>query len=123
MIPQKEMKKFYFLPISIIGVVLLFGYMQRSRVRPEAKLVSAPGGITVETASSANLKESPEAWENGARTDGGEGTFEWWYLDAQMDDGSVAVVAFSTKPINRVGGSLAPPGHYRHYSSGRIHDS
>ena len=37
-------------------------------------------------------------WEDGLRTDPAEGTFEWWYLDAHLDDGSTVTVEFHTKP-------------------------
>ena len=33
------------------------------------------------------------------RTDGGKGTYEWWYFDAYLNDGSKLVITFSTKPI------------------------
>lgn len=39
-----------------------------------------------------------EEWEDGLRTDPADGTFEWWYLDAHMDDGSTVTVEFHTKP-------------------------
>jgi hypothetical protein len=28
------------------------------------------------------LEPTPQPWEDGLRTDGGAGTFEWWYFDA-----------------------------------------
>ena len=37
--------------------------------------------------------------EDGLRTDPGKGYFEWWYFDAQMDDGSTVVIAYLTKPL------------------------
>jgi hypothetical protein len=45
------------------------------------------------------LRESPEIWEDGLRTEPGAGNFEWWYFDSQFDDGSTAVVVFFTKAI------------------------
>jgi hypothetical protein len=39
-------------------------------------------------------------WEDGFRTDpGGPGTFEWWYFDAVLDDGSTLVINFMVKDI------------------------
>ena len=31
-------------------------------------------------------------WEDGARTDGGRGSFEWWYFDAHLAGVSEVVV-------------------------------
>ncbi|WP_322027946.1 hypothetical protein [Burkholderia sp. BCC1977] len=49
-----------------------------------------------------------ELYEDGARTDGSPGGFEWWYFDAHLDDGATLVVVFMTKPLTEVGGGLAP---------------
>ncbi len=46
-----------------------------------------------------NLTEGAiELWENGLRTDAGEGSFEWWYFDCHLDDGSKFTIEFHTKP-------------------------
>jgi hypothetical protein len=37
------------------------------------------------------------AWEDGQRTDTAPGSYEWWYFDAHLDDGSALVIAFYTK--------------------------
>lgn len=43
------------------------------------------------------------------RTDGGKDSYEWWYFDAHLDDGSTLVVVFYTKSfMNAAHGSLAP---------------
>jgi hypothetical protein len=39
-----------------------------------------------------------EPWEDGLRTAAADGTFEWWYFDAHLDDGSTVTVEFHTKP-------------------------
>jgi len=49
-----------------------------------------------------------ELWEDGMRTDGGRGTYEWWYFDAYLNDGSKLVITFRTKPIIDVGKPLDP---------------
>jgi hypothetical protein len=49
-----------------------------------------------------------EAWEDGARTDGRAGTYEWWYFDAHLDDGAKLVVVFLTKAFTDIGKPLAP---------------
>lgn len=37
-------------------------------------------------------------WEDGMRTAAADGTFEWWYFDTHLDDGSTVTVEFHTKP-------------------------
>jgi len=45
-----------------------------------------------------------EPWEDGLRTNTGPGSYEWWYFDAHLEDGSTLVIIFYTKnPLN--------PGH------------
>src|ERR1700729_2400812 len=45
-----------------------------------------------------------EAWEDGMRTSGDRGSYEWWYFDAHLEDGSSMVITFYTKPM------LSPKG-------------
>ena len=47
-------------------------------------------------------------WEDGARTDGGRGSFEWWYFDAHLDDGASLVVIFMNKDFTQPHKPLAP---------------
>jgi predicted secreted hydrolase len=47
-------------------------------------------------------------WEDGARTDGRAGTYEWWYFDARLDDGAKLVVTFFTKNFTDIDRPLAP---------------
>jgi hypothetical protein len=47
-------------------------------------------------------------FEDGLRTDGGPGTYEWWYFDAHLDDGS-KLVKGSVRGIQRVGYPLGVP--------------
>jgi hypothetical protein len=41
--------------------------------------------------------ETVAAWEDGVRTDTKPGSYEWWYFDAHVDDGSTLVIIFYTK--------------------------
>ena len=41
-----------------------------------------------------------QAWEDGARTDDRPGTYEWWYFDAHLEDGSKLVVVFMDKDLS-----------------------
>jgi predicted secreted hydrolase len=47
-------------------------------------------------------------WEDGMRTSGARGTYEWWYFDFTLDDGSTMVVTFNTKDVTRPQTPLAP---------------
>jgi hypothetical protein len=52
---------------------------------------------------------SISAWEDGARTDGSAGTYEWWYFDAHLADGAKLVVSFMDKgDIANPKGPLSP---------------
>jgi predicted secreted hydrolase len=47
-------------------------------------------------------------WEDGARTDGRSGTYEWWYFDAHLDDGAKLVVIYLTKDLSAPQRPLTP---------------
>jgi CrtC N-terminal lipocalin domain len=53
-------------------------------------------------------RERVEPFEDGARTDGRPGTYEWWYFDAHLEDGAKLVVAFMDKDIASPQKPLAP---------------
>jgi predicted secreted hydrolase len=46
-----------------------------------------------------HLTEKVALHEDGQRLGTDPGTFEWWYFDAHLDDGSTAVIVYATKPI------------------------
>ena len=50
----------------------------------------------------------PEVWEDGLRTTGEKGTFEWWYFDAHLDDGSTIVILYHTKSMTKADKPLTP---------------
>jgi hypothetical protein len=43
------------------------------------------------------IPNKPAIWEDGMRSTGGEGTYEWWYFDADYTDGTNVAVSFYTK--------------------------
>jgi hypothetical protein len=49
-----------------------------------------------------------EPWEDGARTDNRRGTYEWWYFDSRLDDGSSLVVVFMNKDLAAPHDPLTP---------------
>jgi predicted secreted hydrolase len=66
-------------------------------------------GSTAEDYERIGIKRDEVArWEDGARTDGSAGTYEWWYFDAHLDDGAKLVVTFFTKAFTEIDKPLAP---------------
>ncbi len=49
-----------------------------------------------------------EKWEDGTRTDGAKGTYEWWYFDFKLNDGTTLVIDFLTKPITNINTQSQP---------------
>jgi hypothetical protein len=49
-----------------------------------------------------------QQWEDGRRTDASPGNFEWWYFDANLDDGAKLVVVFQTKELAEINKPLTP---------------
>ncbi|WP_327140017.1 hydroxyneurosporene dehydrogenase [Nocardia sp. NBC_01327] len=43
---------------------------------------------------------APAVAEDGMRTSGASGTWEWWYFDSHLADGSTVVIVFYTKDFN-----------------------
>jgi hypothetical protein len=54
------------------------------------------------------LSDAPAPFEEGMRTDGKPGTYEWWYFDAHLDDGTKMVVVFYTKASGDPSDPLTP---------------
>lgn len=51
---------------------------------------------------------SPEKWEDGMRSTGKKGTYEWWYFDGHLEDNSTVVIVFYTKPMIKINRNLEP---------------
>lgn len=54
------------------------------------------------------LSKQTEPWEDAIRTDGKEGSFEWWYFDAEYESGIKVVVIFYTKKLFDITGPANP---------------
>jgi hypothetical protein len=53
-------------------------------------------------------KRKVAQWEDGSRTDGDPGSYEWWYFDSHLDDGTKLVIVFYTKRMMKTNSPLAP---------------
>lgn len=49
-----------------------------------------------------------ELWEDGMRTDGSKGTYEWWYFDSSYPDGTKLIIFFYSKSPIEVDGPVKP---------------
>src|SRR5882724_9925916 len=80
-----------------------------SASKPES---SAPLAVIAgEDADYERLSLSREViapWEDGARTGNRRGTYEWWYFDSHLDDGSSLVVVFMNKDLAAPNDPLTP---------------
>ncbi len=47
-------------------------------------------------------------WEDGVRTEGKRGEFEWWYFDAKLDGGASLVLDYHTTPLAHLKNEYAP---------------
>lgn len=57
-------------------------------------------------------RDNTAIWEDGMRTDGREGSYEWWYTDAEFEDGTTVVIVFYTKNGFDVPGPARPTVHF-----------
>jgi len=67
--------------------------VQENTGKKTATLASLPGDFTLLHLDPDKI----EAWEDALRTNGKEGSYEWWYSDFLLNDGTVVVVVFYTK--------------------------
>jgi len=55
-----------------------------------------------------NVPGKISQWEDGYRTGGADKTFEWWYFDSHLNDGSSLVMIFYSKTVFDANGPLKP---------------
>lgn len=53
-------------------------------------------------------KDEIMQWEDGLRTNFKPGTYEWWYFDTHLNDGTIIVIVFYTKSAVNPKGPAAP---------------
>lgn len=70
------------------------------------------------------LKKEVALWEDGHRTNGKFGEYEWWYFDGKMDDGSSLVIVYYTQPVTAIAPSYSPSATFSLVKDGKhIQDS
>lgn len=66
------------------------------------------------TTPEQNLGKIIKPWEDSSRIEGKTGEFEWWYIDAVGEDGTIVVVYFYRVHVmggkHFIGMSITPPG-------------
>ncbi len=77
---------------------------QNSTATVPARLAGTPDDYT----RIGILPHEIKPWEDGMRTKGARGTYEWWYFDAHLDDGAKLVVVFSTREFSDLNQPLNP---------------
>ena len=89
-------RKYIFLiaVLAIIVAVLGYTFFRNGNKTPQASFLATEDKYYVELGIQ---KGQPAAWEDGMRTDGMEGSYEWWYTDAEFEDGTTIVTVFFTK--------------------------
>lgn len=66
-------------------------------------------GVSAEDFDREGMNQNQiEVWEDGLRTTMRPGNFEWWYFDAEMDEGTKVVVVFFTKSMFELNESANP---------------
>lgn len=73
--------------------------------REKMKVTLHPEGAALRRQGFA---EEPLPHEDGMRTSGAENTYEWWYADAALEDGSTVVVVFYTKLLPDFAKGMSP---------------
>ncbi len=53
-------------------------------------------------------KDAIQQWEDGLRTNGKFGEYEWWYFDAKLEGGYSLVIVFYSQPMTAVAPNFAP---------------
>lgn len=85
--------------LALFGLLLLLGSCATTPPSPSRQF-SGSAFLARSPADYARLgilPGAPSAREDGMRTNGGAGSYEWWYTDIDLADGTTVVVVFFTK--------------------------
>lgn len=89
---------------GLAAISLMLFVLKKRRKTEGAKLASSQDHyhrLNIE-------KGHPAAWEDGMRTHGGKNSYEWWYADAEFEDGTTIVTIFFSKYHFDVKGPACP---------------
>ncbi len=53
-------------------------------------------------------KDTIQPWEDGLRTNGNFGEYEWWYFDSRLEGGYSLVIVFYSQPVTAASFGFAP---------------
>jgi hypothetical protein len=103
---MKENKKIINVAASILAVIksALPAFNKHVAYLGDAKIL----GTSEDYAKLGILEDEVQIWEDGMRTEGVVGTYEWWYTDAKFEDGTTIVAVFYTKNGFDVPGEAHP---------------
>lgn len=97
--------------IIVIVLIIVTISIMVYRIISKSKQSPKPVLLAADDKSYQNLgikKGQPADWEDGLRTDGGPGSYEWWYVDILLRDGTTGVILFYTKDGFDVPGPAQP---------------
>jgi hypothetical protein len=106
---MKEFLYIQLLALAFIAVNTILFWISYRKARALSRIRSRLGAEPEHYARLGIKKGDVEPWEDGTRTKSGvRGTYEWWYFDFQMDDGTTLVIVFYTKHMMSPGAPPAP---------------
>jgi predicted secreted hydrolase len=94
--------------IKLAFVVCLLAAALSSFAAPERRGTASILASPSDYESLGIAKGLVAPWEDGMRTTGKKGSYEWWYFDSKLDDGSTLVIVFSTKDLLNPDTDLKP---------------
>jgi hypothetical protein len=92
--------------IFILILVCVLSVLLSCATQKEGHRVRATGDADYQRLGLSKTKIA--IWEDGMRTSGDKGNYEWWYFDTKMKDGSTLVIVFYTKNVLDINKPITP---------------